>query len=114
MLFFKKYSGYKSFKNLPYKSLEYISKKYLLHPIYNYDIYLVIKNNICESIIITRIVKLIGIAKATIFPNKVPVEIESPIIIVIPVIAITIDAKPTNETFSLKKKKIHVTLKIIK
>lgn len=47
---------YKSFKNLPYKSLEYISKKYLLHPIYNYDIYLVIKNNICESIIITRIV----------------------------------------------------------
>ena len=48
--------------------------------------------------------KLIGIAKAKIFPNNEPERIESPIIIVIPLIASTIDIKEIKEIFSLRKK----------
>ena len=39
---------------------------------------------------------------STRLPNKVPEDIESPIIIVIPDIANTIDKKPIKETFSLR------------
>ena len=46
--------------------------------------------------------KLIGIVKATMFPNKVPEEIESPTITIIPEIANIIDSKPNKETFSFK------------
>ena len=53
-------------------------------------------------IIITNIEKLIGIVKAIRLPNKVPEDIESPIIIVIPDIANTIDKKPIKETFSFR------------
>ena len=53
-------------------------------------------------IIITNIEKLIGIAKATIFPKKEPVERESPTIIVIPPMANKIEKKLINETFSFK------------
>ena len=52
--------------------------------------------------IITSIEKLIGIVRATKLPNKVPPEIESPIITVIPIIAKTIESKPITETFSFK------------
>ncbi len=52
--------------------------------------------------IITSIEKLIGIVKATKLPNKVPPEIESPIITVIPIIAKIIESKPMIETFSFK------------
>ena len=52
--------------------------------------------------IITSIEKLIGIVRATKLPNKVPPEIESPIITVIPIIARTIESKPIIETFSFK------------
>ena len=48
-------------------------------------------------IIIISVEKLIGIIKATRLPNRVPVNIESPIIIVIPDIAKTIEKKPINE-----------------
>ena len=53
-------------------------------------------------IIMTKIEKFIGIAKATKFPNKEPVEIESPIIIVMPVIANNIEIKAIKDTFSFK------------
>ena len=56
-------------------------------------------------IIITNTEKLIGIVKATRLPNKVPEDIESPIIIVIPDIAKTIEIKPINEIFYLRYKK---------
>ena len=54
-------------------------------------------------IIITKIEKLIGIAKAIIFPNNEPERIESHIIIIIPLIASTIDIKEIKEIFSLRK-----------
>jgi len=53
-------------------------------------------------IIITSIEKLIGIVKAIRFPNRVPEDIESPIMTVIPDIAKTIEIKPINEIFSLR------------
>ena len=53
-------------------------------------------------IIITNIEKFIGIANATKLPNKEPEEIESPTIIIIPVIAKVIEMKPVSETFSFK------------
>ena len=53
-------------------------------------------------IIITKIEKLIGIAKATKLPNKDPLDIESPTITKIPLIAKKIDKQPINETFSFK------------
>ena len=48
--------------------------------------------------------KLIGITSATRFPNKDPVEISSPTIIKIPLIAKKIDDDPIKETFLLSKK----------
>ena len=53
-------------------------------------------------IIITSIEKFIGIANATKFPNREPVEIESPTIIDIPLIAKNIETPPNNEIFSLR------------
>ena len=53
-------------------------------------------------IIITNIEKLIGIVNATRLPKRVPPEIESPIITVIPIIASIIERRPIIETFSLK------------
>ena len=52
--------------------------------------------------IITSIEKLIGIVKATKLPKRVPPEIASPIITVIPVMAKTIESKPIIEIFSFK------------
>ena len=52
--------------------------------------------------IITKIEKLIGIAKATRLPKKDPENSESPTITVIPLIAKRIEIKLTNETFSFK------------
>ena len=46
--------------------------------------------------------KFIGIANATMFPNNDPPEIESPTIIIIPLIARRIDIKPIKETFSFR------------
>ena len=57
-------------------------------------------------IIITRIEKLIGIAKATIFPRNEPEKKESPTIIEIPAIAKTIEIKQINEIFSWKKVRV--------
>ena len=53
-------------------------------------------------IIITNIEKLIGIVNATKLPKRVPPEIESPIITVIPIIASIIERRPIIETFSFK------------
>ena len=63
--------------------------------------------------IITKIAKLMGIASATIFPNKEPVEIESPTITIIPLIARNIEIEPINETFSLKKKNTKIARNIV-
>ena len=52
--------------------------------------------------IITNIEKFIGIANATIFPKKEPVERESPTIIVIPPMANKIEKKLINEIFSFR------------
>ena len=49
-------------------------------------------------IIITKIAKFMGIANATMFPNNDPPEIESPTIIIIPLIARMIDIEPIKET----------------
>ena len=51
-------------------------------------------------IIITKIEKLIGIAKAIIFPKSDPDEIESPTIIKIPLIAKTIEIKQIKDIFA--------------
>ena len=48
---------YKVFERIPFKSLEYILKKYFLHPIYKYNAYSIIKNNSCEGVLFTRTVK---------------------------------------------------------
>ncbi len=53
-------------------------------------------------IIITKIAKFIGMANATKLPNREPEEMESPTIIIIPLIAKKIDNAPSNETFSFK------------
>ena len=52
----------------------------------------------------TNIEKFIGIARATMFPNKDPVEIESPTMMVTPPIAKIIEIKLISEIFSFKKK----------
>ena len=52
----------------------------------------------------TNIEKFTGMAKATIFPNKEPLEIESPTMTPIPHMARTIEINATKETFSFKKK----------
>ena len=61
-----------------------------------------ITQKLFSKYIITNIEKLIGIAKATIFPKNEPVERESPTIIVIPPMANTIEKKLINETFSFR------------
>ena len=55
-------------------------------------------------IIITSIVKLIGIAKATIFPNKVPWLIESPTITNMPTKAKVIADNPFKVIYSFRNK----------
>ena len=44
----------------------------------------------------------LGIVKATKLPKRVPPEIESPIITVIPIMASIIERRPIIETFSFK------------
>ena len=53
-------------------------------------------------IIITSIEKFIGIANATKFPNREPVEIESPTIIDIPLIAKNIETHLIMKFFLLR------------
>jgi len=55
-------------------------------------------------IIITKIEKFIGIARAIKLPNNDPLEIESPTITPIPDMASTMEKKAINETFSFKIK----------
>jgi len=45
----------KNYLNLPYKNASYIKKRYFQHPIYKYDIYLILKNKlVSRSFIVTR------------------------------------------------------------
>ena len=55
-------------------------------------------------IIITNNEKLIGIARATMLPNKLPVDTEFPNMTPIPSMAKTIEMRAIKETFSLKIK----------
>tara|TARA_B100000886_G_scaffold93274_1_gene61658 strand:+ start:13407 stop:14471 length:1065 start_codon:yes stop_codon:yes gene_type:complete len=53
---------FNEFQNIPFKSLEYIIKKYILHPIYKYNIYKINESKNTLGIIVTRIVTISNIS----------------------------------------------------
>ncbi len=47
---------YSKFNYIPFKSLEYVIKKYMLNPIYKYSIYSINEDNIPQGLLITRLI----------------------------------------------------------
>jgi hypothetical protein len=51
---------FRKFNNIPFKSLEYVIKKYMLNPIYKYNIYSINKKNIPQGLLITRLINMMN------------------------------------------------------